>query len=375
MANDGRYLYLQLDELALRAAPQAADDVLAGDYWSIIVAAGRSRPYRELAVGPTGACVSREFGADAAAPAASWESGAVVASDTSPPDAWTVSVALPLDKLLRLLVPPGGSVFVNLARRQPGSDDEPVWVPTFGAFDDVTCLRELVLDPPETVPVVLPTADELQQLRKQDLVASWPLDDGAGATVADSSGHSLSGTVLNGASWVEEGGRRALRFEDARRQCVDFGARPEFDLAGPLTLEAWVRYEPTDVWYPAILGKGYEQSGAYSLHIRPGLTLWFEIDDEQGTRHFYNPTDLTLPPGAWAHVAAAYDGSVMRVYINGREAGKGLECQATIRKTIEPLRVGWLGSYGYLNGCVRNAALYSRAMSAQEVFARYLADR
>ena len=144
-----------------------------------------------------------------------------------------------------------------------------------------------------------------------------------------------------------------LRLADRRGQCVDLGNDQAVNLAGPFSLEAWVKYEPTDVWYPAILGKGYEQSGAYSLHVRPGFTLWFEIDAEDGTRHHYNPTDLTLVPDTWNHVAATYDGAVMRVYINGLETGTGLETKTTIRKTTEPLRIGWLGSYGYLNGCVR----------------------
>jgi hypothetical protein len=123
------------------------------------------------------------------------------------------------------------------------------------------------------------------------------------------------------------------------------------------------------------MGKGYELTGAYSLHLRPGLTPWFELDSEDGTRNFYNPTDLSLTPGAWTHVAATYDGTTMRDYLNGREAGPGKPVKTTIRQTKEPLRVGWLGSYGYLNACVRDVALYQRAMSPAEVFARYRAGR
>lgn len=66
---------------------------------------------------------------------------------------------------------------------------------------------------------------------------------------------------------------------------------------------------------------------------------------------------------------------MMRVYINGREAGTGMEAALTIRKTAEPLRIGWLGSYGYFNGCLRDVALYRRAFSPGEVYARYQAGR
>ena len=65
----------------------------------------------------------------------------------------------------------------------------------------------------------------------------------------------------------------------------------------------------------------------------------------------------------------------MRVYVNGREAGAGKPVTTAIRANAEPLRFGWLGSYGYFNGCVRDVSVYGRAMSRAEVFARYLAGR
>ncbi|MBI3923164.1 MAG: LamG domain-containing protein [Armatimonadetes bacterium] len=95
------------------------------------------------------------------------------------------------------------------------------------------------------------------------------------------------------------------------------------------------------------------------------------MDEEEGRWPFYNPTDLSLTPGSWCHVVATYDGAAMRFDINGREGGTGKEVRLTIRKTSEPLRINWLGSYGHFNGRVRDVATYSRAMSAGEVCARY----
>lgn len=164
-----------------------------------------------------------------------------------------------------------------------------------------------------------------------------------------------------------------LRLQDSRQQYVDFGSPKPLDLTGPLTLMVWAKYEPTDVWYPALLGKGYESTGAYGLHLRPGGTVWFELDAPDGTRHMYNPTDLCLAPGQWCHVAATYDGATMRVYLNGREAGSGKQAATAIRVNSEPLRFGWLGSYGHFNGLVRDVRVYNRAMTGMEIFGQYWA--
>jgi hypothetical protein len=247
-----------------------------------------------------------------------------------------------------------------------------MWSPSFGEFADPAGLRELILDPESSIPTGLPSAAEFQQLDAQGLVARWKLDEGKGVDVQSTVGP-LAGKLVNGASWETDAGRPVVRLEDSRRQYVDFGSAKALDLTGPLTLLVWAKYEPTDTWYPALLGKGYETTGTYGMHIRPGGTVWFELDAPDGTRHIHNPTDLCLTPGQWCLVAATYDGKTMRVYLNGREAGTGKSVSTAIRTNAEPLRFGWLGSYGHFNGCVRDVSVYNRAMAPAEVFAEYLA--
>ena len=364
LAQDGKYLYVQLEEKIDPGRLRSTPDVLSGDHWVLCVAAQRGQPCREIAIGPKGQIAPTD-----------WKSGATITSDPSRPDAWTVSLALPLEQLLPGGVKPGATIVANFARRAPDSGDEPVWTPTFGEFNDPTRLREITLGTADAIPTGLPTAAELKALDTQNLVARWRLNEGKGSIAEDASGHRLRGKLIGAPAWDTLRSRPVLRLADRKGQCVDLGNDPAVNLSGPFSLEAWVKYEPTDTWYPALLGKGYEQAGAYSLHVRPGFTLWFEIDAEDGTRHHYNPTDVTLVPGTWNHVVATYDGAVMRAYINGLETGPGLEAKTTIRKTTEPLRIGWLGSYGYLNGCVRDVSLYGRALSRGEVYARYLAGR
>ncbi|MCY3017846.1 MAG: LamG domain-containing protein [Planctomycetota bacterium] len=163
-------------------------------------------------------------------------------------------------------------------------------------------------------------------------------------------------------------------------QCVEVKTAPALELHGPLTLEGWVRLDDPKcrtLGNPALFGKGYEK-GSYSLHARgvsmPNSgTLWFELDAADGKRHIYNPTDVVLSQNEWDHVAATYDGTTMRVYINGRQVGNGMQKTVDIATCAEPFRIGWLPCCAQFTGGMEDVRLYSRALSHGEIFARFKA--
>lgn len=359
LIHDGQHLYIRLEEQCDPQSLKSTDDVVSGDYWQVLFDRQSAGRPHNLLVSAAGKRLLDGKPCNMA-----------VATETKPRGC-AVTVALPLSQIG---VAAGGQIYLNVARRSAVSDDQPMWSPSFGAFEDPAALGRLTLDARSTIPTSPPTGAELQRLAAQGLVARWNLDEGQGAT-AQSAVNGLTGKLVHGASWEREGSRPVLRLQDSRQQYVDFGSPKALDLTGPLTLMVWAKYEPTDVWYPALLGKGYESTGTYGLHLRPGGTVWFELDAPDGTRHSYNPTDLCLAPGQWCHVAATYDGAAMRVYVNGREAGSGKKVTTAIRVNREPLRFGWLGSYGHFNGSVRDIRVYNRAMPGMEIFGQYLATR
>jgi len=81
----------------------------------------------------------------------------------------------------------------------------------------------------------------------------------------------------------------------------------------------------------------------------------------------YASSATTLQAGTWYHLAATYDGTTMRVYVDG-----ALDGQATSTRSLpaitDPLRIGWDGTYyPTLDGTIDEVALFDVALSAARV--------
>ncbi|MDD5707356.1 MAG: LamG domain-containing protein [Kiritimatiellae bacterium] len=156
---------------------------------------------------------------------------------------------------------------------------------------------------------------------------------------------------------------------------IDLGASVQYRFSGSMSIAAWVKPE---ILGGFIVANGFTkhpnffgEDHLYSLEIQSDGSLWFELTDIAGKRHFYSPPDLKLTTNAWQHVAATYDGAVMRVYIDGKEAGSGKEDKnIRIRDAFpegRPLRLG-----DGARAVMDDFRLYGRGLTAREVKA--LAD-
>jgi hypothetical protein len=69
------------------------------------------------------------------------------------------------------------------------------------------------------------------------------------------------------------------------------------------------------------------------------------------------------PVNTWTHVALTYDGSALRLYVNGTQAARRA-AGGTIQTTTNPLWIGGNQPYGeYFNGLIDEVRVYNRALS------------
>lgn len=145
-------------------------------------------------------------------------------------------------------------------------------------------------------------------------------------------------------------------------------------LGSQITLETWIKPEsfPND---PTIIDKG---TSLLSFYISSGASnvLTFILDTSSGAATSYVAnTDMNV--SEWYHLAATYNGSQVRLYLNGILDNTPTARTGTISTNSLDLIIGsgWSGTNPNafpFDGLIDEVAIYNRSLSAQEIQDRYL---
>ena len=195
------------------------------------------------------------------------------------------------------------------------------------------------------------------------LVAAYGFDEGSGTRAADSSGHANTGT-LSGAGWTGAGKYgSALSFNGTSSRVVVADAA-SLDLTSALTLEAWVRPDALSTWRTVAVK---ERSGGivYSLYANNSGNRPVGQVDIGGERNALGAS--ALPLDTWTHLAVTWDGTTLRLYVNGAEAGSTVAV-GTLIDSGGPLDIGGNTVWGeYFDGLIDEVRVYNRALGAAEI--------
>ncbi|MBI4583047.1 MAG: LamG domain-containing protein [Planctomycetes bacterium] len=211
-------------------------------------------------------------------------------------------------------------------------------------------------------PSAVASADFIRQSQNPSLVAAYSFDEGTGTSVSDASSNGNGGSI-SGAAWTNLGKFGNALLFDGINDVVVVNDSNSLDLSAAMTLEAWVYPTAALSGWKCVLQKEVD---TYFLHANShtnkpaaGITTGGSVR--------YIMVGSALPANAWSHLAATYDGSRLRLYVNGVEKGSAAQAGG-INPSSTPLRLGG-NTYGdeFFPGRIDEVRIYNRALTAAEI--------
>jgi len=194
------------------------------------------------------------------------------------------------------------------------------------------------------------------------LVSAYGFDDGSGATAKDLM--AAHDGQITGATWTP-GGRfgQALSFNGIS----DWVTAPDsaaLDLAGGMTLEAWMKPSALSSWR-SVIQKERPGSLAYALYAgtdsgNPAASLFT-------TANVQAAGPAPLRTSTWTHLAMTWDGASVRLFEDGAEVASQPAAGQLVNSTGE-LRIGGNSLRSeWFNGLIDEVRIYSRPLSGAQI--------
>jgi hypothetical protein len=178
------------------------------------------------------------------------------------------------------------------------------------------------------------------------------------------------GTFVGTASFMSGKVGQAFSFDGNTGNYVQVPSRPTLQLAGALTIDAWVnlRNLGNSSRFSIIVAKG-NRTPTYNYQLTITDTGAVRFENNSGSRVDSAPIII---PGAWYHVAATHDGiGTVGIYVNGTLIRTGAYPTGSIDN--DPLRIGrdCDGCPSATDGLIDEVEIFNRALTATEIQAIY----
>jgi hypothetical protein len=193
---------------------------------------------------------------------------------------------------------------------------------------------------------------------------------GSGNNAFDLSGFGNTATLVNGTGFGTTGGGTFVF--DSTDDYISMGTASSVK---PTQLSLACFFKINTINAPNVIaGKQGPSSGAasYALVVQSGL-LNFRISNSSGTE--YNASTSFSNTSSYNYAVGTYDGSNLRLYLNGASVGNSSVSISIAYSDSYPLLMGYYASAFATNMNIGSMQLYNRALSATEVMQNFNAMR
>jgi hypothetical protein len=202
----------------------------------------------------------------------------------------------------------------------------------------------------------------------EGMVSYWKFDDGEGTIVSDSFGTN-DGTLKDG-TWTEGLVGGALEF-DGIDDYVEVLGTPSLSFQ-TMSIETWIFVDKTTI-DRAILAKrdGFYMYAPYSPSPSSPFGQAYLISIN-GKHRPYTWSKESLTLGEWHQITGTYDGSQIKLYVDGALKEVVLR-PGSIDQNANPLLFGAHSpGRSHFDGLIDEIAVYNRALTSEEIQKHYL---
>jgi hypothetical protein len=214
-------------------------------------------------------------------------------------------------------------------------------------------------------------------------VGYWKFDEGTGTITKDSSSYGNDGTLVDyipGNSdgntppqWIVGKFDSSLEF-DGVDDFVEIPYDVSLELKSVITIEGWVKTNILDDGGQVIIHALASGGGNNAVGCGFNVTRFFFVLKLNETEQVLQINNV-MTIDTWYFITCTFDGSKMRIYINGKIMGTK-PISGIINHTKNPWVIGSDRDGGghdeYLNGLIDEITLYNRSKTAEEINASYL---
>jgi prepilin-type N-terminal cleavage/methylation domain-containing protein len=189
-------------------------------------------------------------------------------------------------------------------------------------------------------------------------VMEWHADEGSGSTLVDTSGNGNNGSYSGGSwttdTWNKKGS--ALSFNNAgQASASSLKALPSTEM----TVTAWIKIR-THKSYNHVFQHAWTAEGGWILMTNSAGTAHFGVSKAGNIQYNATGCGAQLTTGSWHFLMGVYDGSLVKVYVDGVQCTSGTALAGQALDTSSVVLVGSAST----DSDIDELHIYSRAFGS-----------
>jgi len=232
----------------------------------------------------------------------------------------------------------------------------------FGGIIDEVLVYDRALTATEVATIYSTTPDPGNG--SGDLVSSWHLNENSGATAYD--GTDGNNGTISGATWTQGIMGSGLHFDGATGN-VNVANAANLNPVSGITMMAWARTEENKTC--KVFQKGDWDGHGIGQGNWDGWQVYVRLSDNTSKSIHWG--DGLPVMDQWYHIAMTYDGTILKMYING-QLKNSLAASGVLKVNTRTLSIGSdNGAQKFFHGDIDECLFFDRALTQTEIQANY----